>query len=293
MAGVFGAGVAAWLIEAGFEDNHKIEAMYGSSAGVFTEAYYASKQPLPLGPSIYWEDLIKNFILVRHIPFGTFQRFCQRYFGHYPGKLVHAVDIDLLMGIISKGNKALDLKAVQDCPFPLYVKVWDLKNRYWLFVDLRTYHNSARLLKASVSVIPYFFSSEDIENSKCVDLCLTDPLNLNLITARHPGSKIIFVVNHVHKMRFLLLIARLLEGVVANWCFPEINPMCFIKGLKKYKEDIKKIKGNPDMLLMTPPSDFSVTSYTTDPVKLLKAYEIGKREAQKIMDFAKHQSTAV
>ena len=72
MAGVFGAGVAAGLVETEFERNFGIEAMYGGSAGVCSIAYNASGQPLLLGPSIYWENLVKDFILVQNIPLGIF-----------------------------------------------------------------------------------------------------------------------------------------------------------------------------------------------------------------------------
>ena len=281
MAGVFGAGVGAGLIERNFDDH--VEAIYGGSAGAFNAAYFLTRQNF-MGPSIYYEDLVEDFILARNIPFGVFQRFCLRYFGIYPGKLRQAVNIDLLMDIVAN-KKILDLEKLKKSPNPIYVKVRDVKNKKWAFIDLRTYHNPLQLLKASVSVVPYFLSSENIDNLECIDHCLADPLTLDFIVARHPDSKIVFVVNYVEKMRLLRPVAMFLEGVVANWCFPELERTCFIKGMKKFEQDVKRIKKDPNMLLITPPEHVSITGYETDPVKLIKIYEAGKVEANKIVDF--------
>lgn len=291
MAGVFGAGVAAGLIETEFERNFDIEAMYGGSAGVFTEAYYASRQPFPIGPSIYWDNLSRDFILGKNIPFGTFQRFCCRCFGCYPGRLVHAINIDLVMDIVSSGKKALDIATLKACPFPVYIKLFDVKNKNWVFVDIRTYPNPLRLVKAAISMAPYYFSSENIYGSDCLDLCLADTLNLDLIASKHPGSRIVFIVNYNvdRKAGLLLKAVRLAEGVVANFCFKEIDRVCFVKGVYKFQQDVKGIKANPDMLLIYPSKKEEIKAFTTDPRKLKRVYEIGKQEAQKIVDFAKRQ----
>lgn len=281
MAGVFGAGVAAGLLERNIDDS--VEAVYGGSAGAFNAAYFLTKQGV-VGPSIYYEDLLSDFILSKQIPFGVFQRFCRRFFGVYPGKMKQVVNIDLLMDITTN-KKILDLEKLKNNSTPLYVKIWDLKNKKWVFVDLRTYHNPLQLLKASVSAVPYFLSSEDINGSECIDHNLADPLTLDLIVARHPHSKIIFIDNYVEKNRSVWVSVRLLEGIVANWCFPELDRMCFVRGMKKFKEDTVKIKKDPNIILIAPPSSVSITGYTTDPVKLIKAYEAGKTESNKIIEF--------
>lgn len=253
MSGAFGAGVGAGLIETGFENYYEIEAMYGSSAGICTVAYYASRQPLPIGPSIYWEDLITGFILGRNLPLGILQRFCLRYFGRYLGNLVNAVNTDLPMKVLSSGEKALDVGRMKTCPFPLFVKIWDVKSKCWQFVDLRTCDEPLGLIKASISVVPYYFSPGDTDRIKGVDLCLADPLTLDLITSRHPKSKIIFVINNTQGATLLLKAVRFLEGVTANWCYKEIDVMCFLNGILKFQKDIEIIKSNPNILLIALP----------------------------------------
>lgn len=114
---------------------------------------------------------------------------------------------------------------------------------------------------------------------------MADPLTLDLIVARHPDSKIVFIVNYVEKMRLIRPAAMFLEGVVANWCFSELERTCFISGMKKFERDVKRIEKNPNMLLITPPKDASIMGYETDPVKLIKLYEAGKVEANKIIKF--------
>lgn len=279
MAGIFSAGVGAGLLERKFSKN--IEAIYGASAGALNAAYAILAEQVPLGPSIYYEDLIENFILPKNIPFGVFQRFCLRYFKTYPGKLRQALNIDLLMDVMTY-KKALDLEKVKNSPVPLYVKVWDVRNKRWLFFDLRVYDNPLRLLKASVSAVPYYFSSEIIDGFECIDHCRVE-LGPDLVTARHPNRKIVFVVN---RNRFeetpFIMGCRLLEGIVANWCFPQISKTCFVEGVRKYAEDIKKIKESKNMLLITPPIDLPIKSHITNPHELLSIYEAGKRESKKI-----------
>ncbi len=261
----------------------------GSSTGACVAAYYASKKPLPLGPSVYWEELTRGFILGHNIPFGTFQRFCNRYFGCYPGKLIHAVDIDLVIDVISKGEKALDFGAFKSCSFSVFVKLWDVRNKCWHFIDLRTCDDPLKIIRASISLVPYYFSSENINGIEYIDLCSSDALNLELIVSRHPASKIVFVINNVERPMLILKIIRFLEGLVANWCFEEIDTNCFIEGMLKFEQDVEKIKTNPNMLLVSPPEGTPIKPFTTDPEKLKRTYEIGKQEAQKILDFAKRQ----
>lgn len=281
MAGIFGAGVGAGLLKINIDDY--VEAVYGGSAGAFNAAYFITGQD-PLGPSIYYEDLLNDFILPKKIPFGVFQRFCLRYFGIYPGKLRQVVNIDLLMDVVAN-KKILDLEKLKNSPVPLYVKIWDVKNKKWIFVDLRMYNDQLKLLKASVSVVPYFLSSENINGFECIDHNLADPLSLDQIVLRHPGRKIVFIFNYLEKMRLLLPVANFLEGVVANLCFPELDRMCFIKGMKRFRQDTKRIKKDPNMLLITPPEDVAITAYTTNPTKLIKLYEAGRIEANKIIEF--------
>lgn len=288
MSGAFGAGVGAGLVEAGFENYYEIETMYGSSAGICTVVYYASRQPLPVGPSIYWEDLATGFILGQNLPLGILQRFCLRCFGRYPGNLVNAVNIDLPMTIFSSGENALDVNRIKICPFPLFVKIWDVKGRCWQFVDLRTCDEPLGLIKASISVIPYYFSPEDTDSIQGIDLCLADPLTLDLIASRHPKSKTVFIINNTQRATLSLKIVRFLEGIAANWCYREIDATCLLNGISKLEEDIETIKSAPNMLLVSPPDEMLIKPFTTDFEKLIRAYETGKQESQKILDFAKN-----
>ena len=76
MAGIFGAGVVTSLEE---ENAYPfIEAVYGSSAGVMIAAYFLASQS-KLGSSIFYEDLLNNFITPSYVPLGIYDRCKHRY----------------------------------------------------------------------------------------------------------------------------------------------------------------------------------------------------------------------
>lgn len=75
MAGVFGAGIVTGLQESDFYD--RVDTIYSSSAGVFNMAYFLSRQTR-LGSSIYYEDLIHDFIHSGKLLLGLFQRYGNR-----------------------------------------------------------------------------------------------------------------------------------------------------------------------------------------------------------------------
>ena len=280
-AGVFGAGVGGGLLKANFYN--RVGAIYGASAGAFNGAYFLTGQ-FPVGPSIYYDDLVKNFILAKNIPFGTFQRFCKRYFGCYPGKLRQAVDLDYVMGIVS-GYKALVLIELKKSKIPLFSKLWDIRNGEWKFVDAKTYKDPLRLFKAATSLVPYYYSSENINGSERIDLSLADPLCLDIMRARHPTQKIIFIYNHKQKINNTLIPVRLVEGVVANFCYKEIKRTCFVKGLTTLKRHLKEINLDPRMLIVSPPDNIRAFSHDTNRDRLIALYEAGVKEAEKIVNF--------
>src|SRR3989338_8301366 len=270
------------LLKANFYN--RIGTIYGASACAFNGAYFLTRQ-FPVGPSIYYDDLVKNFILAKNIPFGTFQRFCSRYFGCYPGKLRHAIDLDYVMGIISAGYKALDLAELKKSNIPLFVKLWDIRNREWKFVDAITYQDPLRLFKAATSIVPYYYSSENINGSDCIDLSLADSLCLDIIRARHPNQKIIFIYNYQQKINNMFMLIRLAEGVVANFCYKEIKRTCFVKGLRTLRRHLKEVNLDPRMLIVNPPDNLRALSYDTDRERLIALYEAGVKESEKIVNF--------
>lgn len=82
-------------------------------------------------------------------------------------------------------------------------------------------------------------------------------------------------------------VCRYLEGVVANWCFKDIDKEYLVRGVLKFHRDMERIRSNPNMLLVSPPKDMSVKPFTNNPEKLIAAYEAGKKEAWKIIEFAR------
>jgi predicted patatin/cPLA2 family phospholipase len=81
MAGVYSAGVMTSMLE-DKDIFNKIEAVYASSAGCFVAAYFLAGQPE--GASIFYDDLIANFITPVYVASGTYDRFLNRFIKTVP-----------------------------------------------------------------------------------------------------------------------------------------------------------------------------------------------------------------
>src|SRR3989344_179459 len=118
MSGVFGAGVLTSLQEINFYD--KIDTIYAGSAGAFNAAYFLTRQS-KLGSSIYYEDLVDNFIKPFNVPIGISQLFWNRYINQLH-KINDVVNIDYIFEII-KHKKSLDTERLKKQSIKLYAKV--------------------------------------------------------------------------------------------------------------------------------------------------------------------------
>jgi len=113
MSGVYGAGVLNGLHSLSLASN--IEAIYTASVGSLNAAYFLSGQ-IELGPTIYWEDLQRDFIFPQNIFYGTRDLFVNRFVKKLKTDQVHhVIDIDYAMRVISE-IKLLDLGAILKNP---------------------------------------------------------------------------------------------------------------------------------------------------------------------------------
>src|SRR4051812_28025217 len=99
MAGIFGAGIIT-----SFEEENiypSIEAVYGSSVGVIIGAYFLANQS-KLGSSIFYEDLIHDFIIPSYIPLGIYDRAWNKFISAIPfGLIRNPVDINYVINILT------------------------------------------------------------------------------------------------------------------------------------------------------------------------------------------------
>src|SRR3989344_8251007 len=189
MRGVFAAGVAMAFERSNFY--LRITAVYGSSAGAMTGAYFLARQT-ELGASIYYEDLGEKFISRKDFFIGVWQRFQDEFIKIVPKNKLHdALDVDYLMSVV-KNEKRLDTQKVISQDIPLNVKLFDLDTHNIEYIDARR-PDIFEILKAGVNAFPYVHEISVIDGKKYIDAAIIDIVGLDFLRQKHPNEKIIIV----------------------------------------------------------------------------------------------------
>jgi|GEM_PF-1089122 len=135
MRGVVGASMATALHCLGLVE--VFDAVYGSSAGALAGSLFVT-QNMPIGPTIYFDDLVsKEFIDLK------------RFFGGDKSVMY----LDFLTNTILQNRKPLNWKALMEGDIPLKIVVSSVKKRKALCIDdYKTKEELFTLLKASATV---------------------------------------------------------------------------------------------------------------------------------------------
>jgi predicted patatin/cPLA2 family phospholipase len=135
MRGVVGAGMATALHYLGLVN--VFDAVYGSSAGALAGSLFVT-QTMPIGPTIYYDDLIrKGFIDLKNV-----------FSSRNP-----IMNINYLMDTVLSQRKPLNWKGVIESDIRLNIIVSSIRERSSLCVDdYKTKEELFTLLKASATV---------------------------------------------------------------------------------------------------------------------------------------------
>lgn len=284
MCGIFGGGVMTTLQEVNFYD--KIEAIYTESAGVMNGAVFLSKKT-KLGSKIYLNELRHDFILNSNFLITIFQRFWHRFIHKIPKKKIrNVVNIDYLFKVIKK-KKLIDLKKIKQQPINFYAKLLNVNNSDIDYLDAKKY-DTLKVLKAAVSIAPYYFGAQKINGKEYIDAGIKTPIGIQYILAKYPNHKIVAILNLRLKRKFKYYIKNFLEGIVATMMY-KAPPLfrCAMRREGSIRKGIKIARNNKRVLLIHPPQNSSTRPWTTDYEKLKTTFEMGKRAAKKIIKFAK------
>ncbi len=188
MAGVFGAGVVTAFQKENFYRN--IDAVYGSSGGALTAAYFLAGQS-ELGSSIFYDDLINEFIKPNYILLGIYDRFRNKFICHLPvSQIRNPINIDYVFDIIST-KKKLDVATIRDRDISLFVHVLNTKSLQSEFIDVLKSDDPLQILKAGISAVPYYFPSD----GQYIDGEIVNPFPITEIVNQRPGQHIVAVLN--------------------------------------------------------------------------------------------------
>lgn len=280
MAGIFGAGVVTALEEENVYS--RIEAVYGSSVGAIIGAYFLANQSR-LGSSIFYEDLIHDFITPIYIPLGIWDRIWNRVIAPVSYKdMRNPIDIDYVMNII-ENKKNIDLNAFKSKKIPLYAHVLSLKNWNTEFINVTNHASPLRILRASISAAPYYFS----EDREYIDGAIFDHFPITEIATRHSDKKIIAVINIVPNKLIRRSIKSFLEALVSSVMYStNIFSIYLMRDLRTSKE-IKEARKNSNILISTVPKGLVVWPNTINKTKLLNGYEAGIKEGKRVAGIIK------
>lgn len=281
MRGVFGAGVVTHLQDRNLYPN--IEAIYASSAGAITAAYFLARQTR-LGSSIYWEDLISGFISKTGFWGGCFDRVVDRYLWKIPhDKIRDAVNLDHLFGVITT-KKHLPIDVMLEAQIPLHVKVFDIEERKIRYIDVREC-DPLTLLRASACLIPYVHDPVYISGRACADASIIEPIGFEELRQRHPKSKIVIVFSGDTRISWKMRLKNRIEGAYAYMMYGQHYYQLYAQGSECLRRDLELIARDENAKLITHPAVSETLTRTQDARKLLATYRRGIESAQAIEGF--------
>jgi predicted patatin/cPLA2 family phospholipase len=256
MNGVFSTGITTELENADIYDS--LSSVYSASAGAYNAAFFLARQSI-LAARTYWEDLGNGFINPLRFINGT------------------AVDIDHLDWVV-RNTKPLDIDTLEKQDIPFWVKVLNKKTCQVQYLDGT--ENTFNTLKSAVSIVPYYHA----RGQDFVDADIKEPIGLENLLDRNPKSKIILVINHQPERGALFYFENILHGLVGTVSHRELPMMkFFMQKAASYYTDIKRAISDEQIILIHPPKDNPTRSYTKDPKKLKATWNMGRREAEKIL----------
>ena len=278
MAGLFGVGVLAALEEADLYN--QIEAIYGVSAGALNGAYFLANQT-ELGASVYYDNLTSGFVKPLNLIPLVIKSLLRS--GKQMRKNRHVVDINFLFEILEK-QKRLNLNLARAKKIKLYAKLLDTSTGELLYKDVFDGSQPMSILKAAVSILPFFLAQEKVDGKIMVDGAVLEPLGLQSVIQRHPSSNIIAIINTRLYRNFGHRLRSLAEQPIINRYYPGIKKSELLQRDKKFNQEIRGLVNNPKVVIVSPNNPGRVRPNITRRGDLLTIYAMGIAQGKKLVD---------
>lgn len=154
-----------------------------------------------------------------------------------------------------------------------------------MYCDMRS-DNPLAILKAACSIKPYYFSSQTINGRNYIEGTLKEPIGVRYLLDRYPNYKIVIIINEPIARGLKHYTKNIIEGMFAS-LYPYQIPLFtyFLQRERSFRNDIALAMNNKRVLLIHPPQHNPTLPWTTNPVKLKITYGIGRKEAEKILNF--------
>lgn len=284
MRSVYGAGVVKGISERmplSELFGKTREFIVGSGGGINVAGLVAGQPEIP--GRVCREDLQKGFVSY----YGAISRIV-RGFGRKFGlncdvnSAPNCVNINYLMDVLENKRK-LDDGEIKSCPVPIMMKLFDVEKRRLRYQDIR--EDPFKVIKKGVSIVPYYTSDScEVDGDALV------PLDINyLLEKRQTRDRIVIVLNYAPERKAKHSLKSWLERMVAEEVFPGIGKVIAEKDAR-FMENVRRIEsaGRENILFVYPDKSDPTRSRTTDPKKLRISYEMGRRDAKRIVEFVRN-----
>lgn len=277
MNGVFGAGVASALQEANIY--HKIESVYGISAGAHNAAFFLTKDA-PRGSTIYYEDLIEKKFIHKN-KFGIFLK--QLILNAFrKQKIENVIDIDYLINV-EKTTKKLKVDLINDSEINFFIKVFNLKKNKAEY--LKGVENTLKKIQASSAIIPFYPKIVKIGEKIYADNdSLSNKFDGYLIKQikLYPDKTFILIFNKPINFRVYAksIFSNFLWSILSALYLKKLS-IIFNKNdiLEYYK--LKKILKSPNVLYIA--SDIDIHNLCDSKSELLNLYKHGIKKTEEFL----------
>ena len=281
MSGVFGGGIVSGLQELNIYKH--IDAIYAGSAGAFNAAYFLAEQTGE-GLRVYLDHLSEGFIYPRNFVPGIIQRFINRYFFRIPReKMLDVVDVDYVIDVI-KNKVPLNVKKIKEQKIDFFIKTLNIRSKDVEYFPIFN-HDIFEVLRASCCIAPYTFDSQEIDGKYYIDGTIGEPIGLQRLRKLYPEHKIIFISNNRETVGVRHKAKGVLEGIVTSLMYDSNFLKVFSTREDKVKEDLTFAENDPNIFTILAPEDNPVRPRTRDRDTLMIGFEMGRKEAERIIDF--------
>lgn len=273
MRGVYGAGEATALHEAGLTDG--LRAVVGVSTGAPTAAYLLAGDPRK-GASIYFEECTSDYFmhLIKRLPDG------------------YAMDMAFLGEIFRGdiGDKALNVERVKAAKPDFRVGITDFETGHGELLDGKQDNLVDMLVTSCAMPVLYRTPHAEVNGIHGTDGALALPFPMHEIMERYQPTHVLVFANGDRGLRQ----SRLRNAIERAFALSLPKPLrdALLSRDKRFDEGLQFLRksGVPHLIFW---SDRAVHSFTHDPKKLKAAFERGHdhfREQYEAAAQAAHES---
>lgn len=279
LSGIFSVGVLNAFEEAGI--NGDFTAIYGGSAGAMNAASFISGS-LNIARDGYIKGMKGGLVRFDQFWSALWQRFNWDRVLRGAAKPINLIDIDYLFDYINS-VAAFDYKKIAEHKIPFYAPLLDLDSGEIRYQDVREQPEAS--LKAAVALAPYYGEYVSLNDRRYVDGAIAAPLPINYLLEKHPGRRIIIVINKIWGNLFWRDLSAHLEAIVARMMYGDPLAHAYQDMVSTVEDAYRAAEAHPEVHIVAPPQGRKTPSTKkSDDAIYKQLYEDGVNEGRRLLD---------